>query len=74
MTILIQTARVAGEGAYEVGLSVLDLDAADMGLHTKVSTRRYPTEQEAAGAALAAVIRQSDTERHVRWYLEQQRK
>jgi hypothetical protein len=74
MTILIQTAR-AIEGTYEVGLSVFgDLDAADMGLHTKVSTRRYPTEQEAAGAALAAVIRQSDTEKHVRWYLEQQKK
>lgn len=74
MTILIQTAH-AIEGTYEVGVSVLpDLDAADMGLHAKVSSRRYPTEQEAAGAALAAAIRQSDTEQHVRWYLEQQRK
>lgn len=72
MTIIIQTARVVDEGTYEVGLSVMsDLDAVDLGLHTKVSSRRYPTEQEAAGAALAAAIRQSDTENQVRWYLEQ---
>ena len=59
MTIIIQTAPVAGEGTYEVGLSVLgDYDAADMQLHTKVSGRRYSTEREAAGAALAAAIRQ----------------
>jgi hypothetical protein len=58
MTILIQTAR-AIEGTYEVGVSVFpDLDAADMDMHSKVSSRRYPTEQEAAGAALAAVVRE----------------
>jgi hypothetical protein len=63
MTILIQTAR-AIEGTYEVGLSVFgDLDAADMGLHTKVSGRRYPTEQEAASAALAAVIRELEQQK-----------
>jgi hypothetical protein len=40
-----------------------DLDAADMGLHTKVSGRRYPTEQEAASAALAAVIRELEQQK-----------
>jgi len=75
MTILIQTVQVAGEGAYKAGLSVLgEYDAADLQLHTTVGGKRYPTEQEAAGAALAAAIRQSDTETHVRRYLEQARK
>jgi hypothetical protein len=59
MTIIIQTARVVDEGTYEVGVSVLgDHDAADMRLHVKVSSRRYATEREAAGAALAAVARE----------------
>ena len=65
MTILIQTAPVPGEGTYEVGLTVLgDYDAEDISQHAKVSSRRYPTELEAAGAALAAA----------RQYLEQQGK
>jgi hypothetical protein len=75
MTIIIQTAPIPGEGTYKAGLSVLgDYDAADMQLHTTVGGKRYPTEQEAAGAALAAAIRQSDTETHVRRCLEQTRK
>lgn len=74
MTILVQTALAEGEG-IQVGISVLaDYYAPDIRIHPNVSARTYPTEREAAGAALALAILKTGTLEHVLFYLEQWQK